>query len=194
MFSVAQEIMHQVALVPMVVMLVTWRTTPFHLRQWILAAALMVSWVMDSTDFLLMSEGSAQIIMRYGMPVQVALALGAVVRDRRTLGYLLAGLVVVASTSALQGIPTRELMVPVVGGFVVALYAWDKRDETLERGVLVYFGVGALAWAAWSVAATAPTTTALVAWSGYQLTRLVGILLITAALVLYARKPRLELI
>lgn len=194
MFYMAQEIMHQVALLPLGVMLATWRTTPFRLRQWILAAALMVSWVMDSTDFLMMSEGFAQIIMRYGMPVQVALALGAVVRDRRTLGYLLAGLLVLASTSALQGIPTRELMVPVVGGFVVSLCAWRSQLGLTRMGVLVYFGLGALAWIAWSLAASAPTTTALVAWSGYQLTRLTGISLITAALIAHARKPMLELV
>lgn len=195
MFYVAQEIMHQVALVPMVVMLALLGTARFNRVQWLVSCALALSWLMDSTNFIAMRVGEpiADTVTQYGAPLQVGLVLIALVPGK-VFGKFLAGLAVLTAVSALQGFNGREAVVPVVGGFVITLYAWDRRDKTLEQGVIVYFGIGAVTWLAWAVAASAPTTTALVTWSGYQLTRLAGISLITAALIAHARKPRLELV
>lgn len=196
MFYAFQELMHQIALLPFMVMLVLrlLLRTPFGWRLWILAAAFVVSWSMDSTDVALASGGYAEFITRYGNPLQIALVLTVLVKKYAMLSVLLAGLVVVSAASALQGIPTRELVVPTLGGFVVSLYAWRSEKGLIRSGLLVKFGLGAVAWVAWSLAASEPTRTAFVTWFAFQGTRLAGILLITAALVLHARKPRLELV
>ncbi len=194
MFYVVQEIMHQVALLPLAVMLVLMRTTSFGAQRWTLAAALAVSWMMDSVNFAFVSDDLNSIIAQYGKPIQIALILGVVVNDRRTLITLLAGLVVAVFASAAQGAMAREIVVPVLGGFVISLYAWRLEKDYMRSGLLVHFGLGAIAWIAWSVAATEPTRAALVTWFTFQGTRLIGILLITAALIQIARKPRIALV
>ena len=194
MYRVIQEIMHQVALLPVLTMLVLLKTSRFGPRQWLLANALAVSWIMDSINFAFLDRGAVALILEYGTPLQLALVLGVVVKDRTTLAYLLAGLIVAVLASMAQGFEAREIVVPVLGGFVVALYAWRSEKGFTRSGLVVYFGLGALAWIVWSLDANNPARTSLATWYLYQSTRLIGTLLVTAAFVMHARKPRLELV
>lgn len=186
--------MHQVALLPLVVMLVLLRTSVFSVRQWLLGSALAISWVMDSLNFLTLDAGLMEMITQYGKPLQVAMVLGVIVRDKQTLAFLYSGLAIATFASIVQAGLAREIIVPLLGGFVIALYAWRTERGCCRAGLLTYFGVGAVAWTLWSLAASEPSRIAVATWYGYQATRLTGILLITAALVMHARQPRLELV
>lgn len=194
MFYAFQELMHQVALLPLFVVLLSMKPMVYGWRRWLLAGSFFVSWSMDSIDVALAENGFAAFITRYGNPLQIGLVIASVVREYAIMVILLVGLIVLAAASALQGIPTREIVVPVVGGFVISLYAWREEKGCIRSGLLVHYGLGAIAWIAWSLAASEPTRMAFVTWFAYQGTRLAGILLITAAMVQRARQPRIELV
>lgn len=190
MFRLAQEIMHQLALLPLGVMLVTVSVRRFTMRQWTLGAVFAVSWLMDSTWIMLSTagQGPAFVITQYGMAVQIAAVLALFVR-RETLYPLLAGLALLVAAVALQGVvQPREFVVPLIGGFVVSLYAWRIEASLTRSALVVYFGVGGFAWTWWALAVTQTS------WYGYQMTRLVGLALVTAALVAHTRRPRMELV
>ena len=193
MFYAFQELMHQVVLVPLVVLLVSLRAG-HGVRAWLLAGALSVSWIMDSVNIAFLSNGLFVLIAQYGKPITIALALGAVVEEPKVLARLSLGLMALVAASAIQGMNTVEIVVPVLGGLAITLFAWKSQAGLYRVGTSVYFGAGAIAWVAWSLAASEPTRMAFVTWFAYQGTRLAGILLITAAMVQKARQPRLELV
>lgn len=192
MFYAFQELMHQVALLPLAVMLVSLRWRVFGWRRWVLAGSFYISWSMDSTDVA--TGADAAFITRYGNPLQIGIVLVAIVKERAALAVLLAGLIVLATASSLQGVTTREIVVPCVGGFAIGVYTWGSEKDGIRSGLLVHYGLGAFAWLAWSFFASETTWMAFTSWFSYQGTRLAGILLITAAMVQRARQPRIGLV
>lgn len=193
MFYVFQEHMHQIALVPIFVLLFSfWRG--HGARAWLLGFAFVVSWMMDSTNVFFISDGLLAVITQYGKPIMIALALAAVVKDVSLLPLLYFALVLAVAASAIQGVNTLEVVVPLLGGFAITMFARKSQTGPRRVGAIVYFGLGAIAWAGWSVFASEPTRMARITWYAFQGTRLAGILLITSAMVIHARKPRLELV
>lgn len=180
MFEVIQEVMHQIGLLPLGLMVLLLRSRSFGTVHWLVASALALSWIADSATSYFMQRGyePMAVMMQLLMPVQILMVLVAVVKPPTTVFVLGLGLVLMTVVSALQGREIYELVIPVVGGTVVAWYAWRAQLGLLSRGLMVYFGVGALAWMLLALAATALPTLALWGWYGYQLSRLTGLLMI----------------
>lgn len=188
MFEVFQEVMHQISLLPLVVLLVTYQRNRMVISShWLIAAALSVSWPADSIESLLIRQGadSELFIPHLFYIPQLGLMLFALVSKRLPPWFLLAGLTLLTFTTMLGG---DYLTVPVVGGLVVVWYAAQANLGVVGVGIMVYFGLGALFWAVYML--NFPNS--LPSWYLYQYARLAGITLITFGMVRY--RPELKVV
>lgn len=193
MFRPMQVLAHQAAVVPVIAMLALVWTRSFTRSQWMIAFAFAVSWVADSVHDVLLHNGYQQAVEvnQVFVPIQLGLMFLAVAQRPRTL---LLGLAVATIASAMQPSDGYELVVPVIGGLAVSLYAWHSEPSLCRMALLVYFGAGSIAWAVFAFTATEASTTVLVSWYAYQVMRLVGLSLMTASVVFRPARPHLRLV
>lgn len=181
--------MHQVSLLPLVVVLVTYQRNKMVTNShWLIAAALSVSWLPDSIESLLIRQGAESELFvphLFYIP-QLGLMMFALVPKRIPPGFLLIGLILLTFTTLLGG---DYLTIPVVGGLVVVWYAAQANLGIMNIGIFIYFGLGSLFWAVYML--NFPDSLRPW-WFLYQYSRLAGIILITFGMVRY--KPQLKVV
>lgn len=196
-YKATVRVMTWMSLSPILALAVTFafRRYDFHAGRFAVAAALALSWVPDMVNRILTLSGYSlgDTITQIFAPIQFAIILCVVVSGSVGIPLALGSVVLIATVSALQGAPTYDLVVPVVVGAAIAYCAYREGSD-FHRGLIVYFGVGAVPFAAFALTAHAETWMSLSSWYIYQGTRLVGLLLITAAIVQQDREPQLRLV
>ena len=188
MFEVFQEVMHQISLLPLVILLVVYqRNKMVTSTHWLIATALSVSWFADSIGSLLIRQGvdNALLVPHLFYIPQLGLMLFALVRKVMALWFLSIGLFFLTLTTWLGG---DYLTVPVVGGLIIAWYVAQVNLDVLGAGITIYFGLSALFWAMYML--NFPDSLSF--WYPYQYARLAGIILVTFGMVSY--KPELKVV
>lgn len=173
------EVAHWIALIPLAFLL--WRSARHQYSDaawWWLAVAFAVSWIADTAaDALPRSHGWIPSLL---YPVTQTALVGAVLLPRRRAWMLLGLLLGVAGASlawrAYQGpdVVLRSVAWLAVVWIVVTRPELPRR---LGMALLVYFGVGLVAWLAHAEWVTLAT------WYPYQATRLAGLVLFCRAIV-----------
>jgi len=189
MFEAFQEVMHQVSLLPLVVILVMYQrnrmVTSVH---WLIAAALSVSWFADSILSLIIRQGARfELFIPHLFTIpQLGLMLLALVSKITPMWFLFMGLILLTVTTLIGG---DYLTIQIAGGLVVVWYAVRANLGVIGIGIFIYFGLGSLFWAVYMLDfpdGLRPW------WFLYQYSRLAGIILITLGMVRY--KPRLKVV
>lgn len=134
---------------------------------WWLAGAFAVSFLADASALL---TAAPHWVSRVYVVSQAAL-VGAVFLDRPDALWTLAALVFLGLVGVFLQPAGPELFTHTCAWGLVALLAYEIAPQPLRRSLLVYFGWGLLAWAAYVMVPGWPS------WLAYQGTRLVGIAL-----------------
>jgi hypothetical protein len=106
---------------------------------------------------------------------QSALFVMVLAEARWAVGLIALFLAVGSASIALRDGQGLDVVLHLVGWGTVAALAWRVAAERLKVALLCYFGLGALLWACY-VASPGWLT-----WGGYQMTRVLGIGLWSAA-------------
>jgi len=134
------ELAHQSALVPLAVALVFWRRLP---RAWrFLAVAWTLSWVGDSMAY---SVGDPWRPSYLWLPAQIAIVLVAFLSDRMARFVAVAGVALLAVTSVQATWPGPEWITTLAGSLAILAVV----DGVLSWPVIIYFGLGSLAYLLW---------------------------------------------
>lgn len=166
--SILRETAHQIALAPLL-FLAGLHVTGRHrgAAWWWLAGAFLVSWVADSAVDLGVDWWLVSVVY----PVSQAAIVGAVLLDRSDAIRLALVLSVVGMVSVLwRGVSGPDVLLRTVAWGAVVGVAWQYRAIGRTRlALLVYFGVGLVAWYVYVFAPSWWT------WGGYQAVRALGI-------------------
>ncbi len=185
---IVNEIAHYIALLPIAfVGALHIRHKPRDAAWWWIAAAFAVSWLADLVaEFMPVSDRWAVTLV---YPVTQSALVGAVLLPRRSAMSLVAVLTAIALVAAIcRGVTGPDVVLHSFASFSVAgiaLAGWEL-PVRLRAALLVYFGLGCVAWlihAQWLVVPT---------WYNYQLTRLAG--LVAFCWAAFHPSPQLRLI
>ena len=171
------EIAHQMALAPIIGMMVVGRKLPR--AYWLVALAYLMSWFGDSLAWML--DGSWQGTYLW-LPLQLWLVFLAFMKMPTNRVFSLGAVILLALISwTVSGAGPDVLL--TIAGSVVVLFILEGR---IAPSLYVYFGLGTLAylWMTWSMGEQF-----LVAWYSYQACRLLAYSIFLAAIFL----TRLEL-
>lgn len=162
------EIAHQIGAIPLVwLALLAVRGHQREPQWWTLAFAFFVSWLADSAAHL-MNPWLLSIVFTVS---QTAL-IGAVFLNAVPAMVLATLLVAVGCLAvAIEGVTGPDAILSTVGALAVILCVWQSPQRRIRACLLVYFGLGQIAWlihAKWLIVPT---------WYPYQAVRLVGLLL-----------------
>jgi hypothetical protein len=167
------ELAHQLALVPLLFLLVLrMRGQRRDVAWWWLAGAFFVSWLADSAAHVV-----DPWLMSLVYPVSQAAIVGAVLLERDDAVVFVIALVTIGVGAVLwRGVGTPDVLVHTVAWASVALIVFD-RDALgrLRTALLVAFGLGLLAWLGYTIR---PGWTL---WLCYQGVRALGIALFCRA-------------
>ncbi len=181
--------MHQVSLLPLVVVLIMYqRNKLVTSTHWLIAAALSASWFADSILSLMIRQGATfELFIPHLFTIpQLGLMLVALVPKVTPLSVLFMGLILLTLTTLLGG---DYLTVQIIGGLIVVWYAAQANLGIIGIGIFIYFGLGSICWAAYMI--NFPDSLRPW-WFLYQYSRLAGIILIAFGMVRY--KPQLKVV
>lgn len=157
-----EEVAHVLGLLPLVFVAALRAPRAY----WWLACAFGVSFLADSAAHVVDPFWVSRVYV-----VSQAALVGAVFLDRTEALWNLAALVFLGLGGVFLEPSGPELFTHTCAWGLVALLAYEIAPQPLRRSLLVYFGWGLLAWAAYVMVPGWPS------WLAYQATRLVGIAL-----------------
>lgn len=177
------EIAHQMGAIPLLWLItLTVRGKPREPQWWTLAIAFFVSWLADSAVDAHMNAW----VVSVAFPVGQTALIGAVFFNPVPAMLLAVVLVVVGCLAvAVQGVSGPDVILSSVAALAVILCVWNSPQRKVRASLLVYFGLGQVAWLILAALMTTPT------WYGYQACRLIGLLLFCWAS--WNVRPSLEL-
>lgn len=171
---VVAELAHHIALLPLVVLV--WLGVRGRERQaewWLVAGAYLVSWFADAAAHYVNPW-----IVSAVYPVSQSALIGAALLPRKHATPYVAAIVLLGCVAmAFHDFAGPDILLRAVCfGAIVALAwgrAWDLGN--LHASLMVYFGLGLLAWFAYAVAPNWWT------WGAFQLCRVTGLVLFCVA-------------
>jgi len=170
------EVAHHMALLPALAL--AWRR-PRESALWWLAGVFVVAWLADWGKHV----GVDPLLTSWVYPISQAGIVLAVLLPRR-LALMAFGAVMVLGVLALlwEGERGPDLLLRAGAWGAIVATVWTRADLGLFRtALLVYFGLGLLAWGAYT------TVPGWSTWGVYQIVRLAGILLFCVAVKREAR-------
>jgi len=163
------EVAHQIGAIPLLwlVYLAT-RGIQREPQWWYLALAFFISWLADTAA----DAGVNPWVMSIVFVVSQTALIGAVFLRREPAVILTMALTVVGCLAVItQGVDGPDVILSTVAACAVVLMVWKHPARRARLCLLVYFGLGQIAWivhARWLIVPT---------WYPYQLCRLAGLLL-----------------
>lgn len=163
------EVAHQMGLLPLIwLAFLHWRGRDPGLAWWWLAGAFAVSWLADTA-----AHWMAPLLVSPVYLVSQASVVGFVFLVRRDAITLVVALVVVGLGAVFwRGVEAPDVLFHTVAWLSIIGIVYPLRQlGRLRTSLLVYFGLGLLAWMLYAV------SPGWFFWLAYQSTRLIGILL-----------------
>lgn len=159
------EIAHQMALVPILaMMLIGLSGKSLSRTYWLLALAFSVSWFGDSLSY---ASGGAWYWTYLWMPLQLWLICLAFMRDPLNRVSSLGALIFLAALSWAVSGPGPDILLTVAGSIWIILLA----EGRMAPAIHIYFGLGTVAYLSMVVA---PDSHVLLAWYVHQVSRMIA--------------------